>query len=190
MPDLIFIRHSSTIVDRNIPSRDWPLTPAGIDLCVPLAEKLTDYDIDALYTSTEAKAIETGKIVSEVLNVPVRQADGLHEHDRSGAGFIDNAEDFDSLVARFFAEPSELLWGHETADEAYARFSRNVEDIISNHPESSVGIVSHGTVMTLFVSRICGVDPFAFWKRLQLPSFVVLSYPQYSLQVDITGVNR
>lgn len=188
MSMLVLIRHSVTKIDRNTPSRDWPLTPAGLDLCVPLAEKLSDYGIDTLITSTETKAIETGKVVSAVLNVPVQSAAGLHEHERSGTGFIEKAEDFDSLVARFFTEASELVWGNETADEAYARFSQSVESIVSSHSGANVGIVSHGTVMSLFVSHVCGLDPFAFWNRLQLPSFIVLSYPKYSILEDITGV--
>jgi len=35
-------------------------------------------------------------------------------------------------------------------------------------------IVSHGTVISLFVAWLTGVDGFLLWKELGLPSLVVL----------------
>jgi broad specificity phosphatase PhoE len=42
-------------------------------------------------------------------------------------------------------------------------------------------ILTHGTVLSLFVSRATGMEPFALWNRLGLPSFVVLRFPQLEL---------
>ena len=36
----------------------------------------------------------------------------------------------------------------------------------------------YGTVITLFVAAHAKIDPFAFWKRLGLPSFVVMGVPR------------
>ena len=38
-------------------------------------------------------------------------------------------------------------------------------------------MVTHGTVMTLYVASIADVDPMCFWRRLGLPSYVVLGLP-------------
>ena len=38
-------------------------------------------------------------------------------------------------------------------------------------------MVTHGTVMTLYVASVAGVQPMRFWHRLGLPSFVVLTLP-------------
>ncbi len=43
-------------------------------------------------------------------------------------------------------------------------------------------VVAHGTVITLFVARRAGLEPFPFWKRLGLPAFVALSLPDYAVQ--------
>ena len=36
----------------------------------------------------------------------------------------------------------------------------------------------YGTVITLFVATHTKIEPFAFWKGLGLPSFVVMGVPQ------------
>lgn len=68
--------------------------------------------------------------------------------------------------------------GKEIADQAYDRFSQAVSDVLKSYPSHDLAIVSHGTVISLFVSRRCGIPPFEFWQRLGLPSYVVLSLPE------------
>jgi hypothetical protein len=41
--------------------------------------------------------------------------------------------------------------------------------------------VAHDTVISLYVARIAGLEPAVLWKRLGLPSFVVLSLPDLEL---------
>jgi broad specificity phosphatase PhoE len=53
--------------------------------------------------------------------------------------------------------------------------------VLERHPDQTVAIVSHGTVITLYVARAAGVEPFAFWQGLGLPAFVVLSWPRLGL---------
>jgi broad specificity phosphatase PhoE len=38
---------------------------------------------------------------------------------------------------------------------------------------ADVGIVSHGTVISLFAERRAGVEPFGLWRRMGLPSYIV-----------------
>jgi broad specificity phosphatase PhoE len=56
------------------------------------------------------------------------------------------------------------------------------------HPGKNIVVVSHGTVITLFVEKFNGIDPFSFWKKLDLPSFVVLSLPQHKLVTTIETI--
>jgi broad specificity phosphatase PhoE len=71
--------------------------------------------------------------------------------------------------------------GSETADEAHARYAAAVSDVVAQHPTGNLAIVSHGTVMTLFVSRLMNLDPVPFWRRLGLPAYAVLSLPDHKL---------
>ena len=131
--------------------------------------------------------METAQIVSEALGAPWHTAEGLHEHDRSNVGWL-SKEQLEAGVADFFARPAELVMGRETANQAHTRFSDAVAGGVAQHPDQNVIVVTHGTVVTLYVSRLAGVEPFAFWKRLSLPSFVALSLPDLRLQTVVEDV--
>ena len=112
--------------------------------------------------------------------VPHREFEGLHEHDRSNVEFLPS-EDFDLAVASFFQSPDELVLGRETALQAKERFSAAIQTVMADPADGDIVIVSHGTVMALYVARWAGVEAVAFWRRLGLPSFVVLSLPDHEM---------
>jgi len=151
-----------------------------------LAGGLSAYGLDAVVSSQESKAVETGQIVATTLGLPFETAPGLHEHERGVVTDLGSPEDFGAQVARFFAHPDQLVLGYETADEAHARFARAVASVIARRPAAHIAVVSHGTVMTLFIARATGLDPTAFWKSLALPCFAVLSLPDLDLLEMVT----
>ena len=101
---------------------------------------------------------------------------------------LDTFEQFQANVARLLHSPSELVFGAETGDQARERFAAAVDDALKRHPVGNVAIVSHGTVMTLFLARTAGIDPVPFWKGLGLPAFVVLSHPEMAILEVIASV--
>ena len=78
------------------------------------------------------------------------------------------------LYARFFEKPDIPVFGDETADQAHERFSGAVQSILSEYKTNKIAIVAHGTVISLFVSRLTGKSGFKIWSELGLPCFVVL----------------
>ena len=180
MPKLIFVKHSQPQIDPLMPALEWHLSEEGRLRCLPLADQLAAYEPNVIVASTEPKAIETARIVAERLDRPFEIAGGLHEHDRSNVAFY-SPQVFDAAIATFFQKPGELVFGRETAWQAQERFSKAVEDVLERYKDKNVGIVAHGTVITLFVAAHAKIEPFAFWKRLGLPSFVVMSLPDLEL---------
>ncbi len=176
MPKLILVKHAQPQIDPFMPAREWPLSPEGKLLCRTLANKLAAYEPDVIVSSTEPKAVETARIVAERLQRPFEIVEGLHEHDRSNVPFY-SPQVFDQSVATFFQQPTELVFGRETAAQARERFSRAIEGVLEKYPDSNVAIVAHGTVMTLFVAAHAQIESFAFWKGLGMPSFVVMERP-------------
>ena len=187
MRKLILVRHSLPVVTGNQTPSHWQLSPEGRHRCGRLAELLADYHPSVIVTSTEPKAIETGQIVGERLGVPVGITANLHEHERPGTD-LGTLEQFQAKVARLFEHPGELIFGAETGDEACERFSAAIDGVMNGHPAGNVAIVSHGTVMTLFLANATGIDPIPFWKDLGLPAFVALSYPELSLLDVVASV--
>ena len=90
-------------------------------------------------------------------------------------------EAFEARVRDLFARPSELVFGSETADQARRRYTMAVMRLVTS-TSADVVIVSHGTVITLFVAEAAGVNPFAFWQRLEMPSAVTLSLPDLKVE--------
>ncbi len=181
MRKLILVKHSVPKISPAVPAAEWSLSHEGRAHCKLLAESLIAYRPSVVITSKELKAVETGRIIAHALNLPFATTDGLHEHDRRNEPFYDCAETFRKRVREMFEEPSQLVMGNETADAAHERFAVAVRDVLENHPTVNPVIVSHGTVITLLTARANGIEPFSFWKRLGLPSFVVLTLPDFRL---------
>jgi broad specificity phosphatase PhoE len=173
--DLIFFRHSLPVIDPATPAREWRLSEEGQRRCRLLAERLADFNPQRIVSSLEPKALETAQIVAETIGLPYESVEGLHEHVRSRTGHT-SQEAFEASVKVFFEQPDQLVFGDETADQAHARFVQSVVAIQERYPcQIPLVIVTHGTVITLFVARACGVDPFHFWKSLKLPCMVIFS---------------
>lgn len=178
MRRLVLVRHSLPQMAPGLPASLWALSEEGRHRCRPLAEALAAFQPDVIVSSREAKAVETGRLVAERLGKPFETADGLHEHERSNVSFA-GRERFEAAVAEFFARPDELVFGDETAQQALGRFSQAIYAVIAR--QQTIAVVTHGTVMTLFVAHVAGVEPFSFWCGLGLPAFVVLSWPGFEL---------
>jgi broad specificity phosphatase PhoE len=187
MSHLILVRHSLPDIIPTLPASQWRLSVEGQRRCRILADRLAIYRPKAMVTSTEPKAIETGQLVAERLGLSQKTTVGLHEHERPDAGF-GTREQFEASVAGLFARPDELIFGAETADQAHTRFRKAVDGVLAGYPHQTVAIVSHGTVMSLFMARATGLEPFPFWWRLGLPAFVVLSLPDLALEVFVEQV--
>ena len=186
---LILMRHSLPDINPELPSHHWKLSDEGQRRCEPLAESLAKYHLDKIFTSIEPKANETGQILSQLLNRPFQIADGLHEHERDNVEFFKSTRGFEAVIAEFFARPNELVFGRETADQAHQRFSTAIDALTERHKDNDLAVVTHGTVMTLFVSRITGVKPFTFWQCLDLPSFAALTLPNLELIEVVESVS-
>lgn len=179
---LILIKHSLPEIVPSIPANQWHLSPTGRQRCEQLAAQLDVYSPEVFVTSNEPKAQETAQIVAKILGRSCTTALNLHEHDRSNEMYFPTKKQFEDRVALFFAHVHTLVFGQETAADAHARFASAMSTEIARHPGRTVAIVAHGTVITLFVARACGLQPFPLWKRLGLPSFVVLTLPNLHLK--------
>lgn len=179
MRNLILVKHSLPDIIPTVPAHQWHLSEVGRLRCQPLAAKIAGYSPQVIVSSHEPKALETARIVAKHLNgVSTFQiVDGLQEHDRSSVEW-QNEEQFEARVAEFFGQPQILSMGQETAVQAYERFAQTVASVIEDYPRSNIAVVAHGTVITLLVAQASGLEPFGLWKRLGLPSLVVLSLPK------------
>jgi len=188
MRRLFLIRHAAPAKNPAVPAREWALSPTGRADAERLAEMLTPFAPAviipnvpaAIIASDELKAQQTAQPLADRLGMSVEVIPGLHEHERRTVGYLDD-ETFQATMARFFAEPDTLVFGEETASQALKRFTRAVEDTLARHPEGDIVIVTHGTVMSLFVAAHSIIKPMDFWWHLHLPAWVIFSVPDFTM---------
>jgi broad specificity phosphatase PhoE len=169
---LILVKHAMPDIDPAVPSREWRLSDDGRASCERLAEHLAPSSPVLVVSSAEPKAIQTGQLAALHLGIPFTIAEGLHENDRTGFPFLKSPR-FEQRFAEYFANPDEVVIGQETAEAAFVRFSTAVARVERNAPAGTLVIVAHGTVISLLVGQLAGLDPFALWQQLGLPSYVV-----------------
>ncbi len=120
----------------------------------------------------------TGRALADVLPLPTEAVPGLQEHDRRGVPYFANKADFETAVAQLFARSDELVFGNETAVQALTRFTQAVNDQLAAQPQGNLAIVSHGTILTLYICQHNPqLTPFAFWQALTLPCAFILTLP-------------
>jgi len=173
---LVLVKHSLPAIDRDRPPSRWTLSHEGRLRAAALADHLARFTPAVLYASPAPKTIETATIAAERLGVAVEPVAGLEEHARDTEP-ITTPEDFRMRAKRLFEEPDRVVFGTESATAARRRFTRALMGVVAGRPGGDLVVVSHGTVITLFVSAAAGVEPYAFWNRLGLPSYVVLALP-------------
>lgn len=177
---LILIRHSQSQPVPGVPPAHWRLTARGRERCDPLADILKSFDLQKIYCSDEAKAVETAELAARPLKLTVEVVQDVHEHVRTGAPFL-TQDAFAATLQQFFAEPHTLIFGAETAHEARQRFSRAVRDLVARESNSDVALVTHGTVISLFVGAHSSWDPYLFWQELDQPAVIVFTVPSFTL---------
>ena len=188
MTKLILVRHAAPATDACVAPNQWPLSESGRRGARLLAQLVTPYLPAALISSREAKAAETAALLARELGTRYTTAPGLHEHNRASVGWVVEPE-YRAGMAALFAQPAEVVFGDESADQAFERFRAAVHDVLALFPDQNVVLVTHGTVMTLLITRLqADPDPLVFWRRLGLPAVAVLDRPDLKLEQLIEKV--
>jgi broad specificity phosphatase PhoE len=181
MPVLILVRHSISRQQPGVSAHEWELTDEGRARCKVLAERLKVYQPEIIITSPEPKAQQTAKILAAELGKRLEVEADLQEHRRATATYFADIREFEAKVHEMLTKPDELIFGEETGTAAYNRFRRAIESILARHPARNVAAVTHGTVMSLFVAQVAGINPINFWQDLGMPAYVALSLSDFQI---------
>jgi 2,3-bisphosphoglycerate-dependent phosphoglycerate mutase len=189
MPKLVLIKHAMPEVQPGLPPSMWPLSQEGRRSCEALVAPLRPLGLERVMGSREPKATETGRALALGLGVPFEVREGLHEHERGHEGFEPDRPAFESKIEGLFENKAERVYGSESGTESLERFRASVLAIVAENEAESVAIVAHGTVISLLVAESCGLDGFELWRRLGLPSYVVLETPKLRLLDVVESVS-
>lgn len=140
---LYIVRHGETDWnrDRRIQGQtDIPLNDEGLRQAEALRDALEDIVLHAVYASDLERAWHTAAVVAEPRGLAVRQRPALREkHFGTWEGLTD------AEVSARFPEAVPGSWGDgETAAELAARVVGAIDEIVTDHDDESVLVVSHG----------------------------------------------
>lgn len=157
MTTAYFITHPDVVLDPSVPIGRWSLSERGRSRMRSLLEKAWIRDLGHVFSSSEQKALDGARILSEALRIPHTVLPELGESDRSATGFLPPAE-FWKVVDEFFSQPERSVRGWERARDAQARIVAAVGEALRLAPEgASIACISHGGVGTLLLCHLKGV---------------------------------
>jgi broad specificity phosphatase PhoE len=171
MRQLFLIRHASPVIQPGTPPRDWALSERGVEEAQALAKVAQTWGLEALYTSSEAKARSTGLIIADALELFANVVDGFDE--LRMPDWIANADEFNQAVREILEDGGDLPRGAERADQAAARFADGVDLVAQG--AFPAAIVSHGRVLTAWLTQTIGLaTPYETWRTMPMPGWACI----------------
>lgn len=158
---IYLFRHGETDwnkIDRLQYHADIDLNETGILQAKMNANNLKDKGIQYIYSSPLKRAYNTGKMLADLINVKIGIVDNLKEVD-GGSWTGKSKEETKEILGeenynRLYHSKDELLDFRfpdgETKLEARNRIYNCIIDICKNTPYNTIGISSHGFVLTEF----------------------------------------
>jgi broad specificity phosphatase PhoE len=174
MAYLYLIRHPSTRPDPAIPPSQWWLSDAGRAQVHALVNLPIWKEVSTVYTSTQPKSSVVGELVNLAHGIPFMPLIALDEARRDR--WLD-PEAFEAAQRAFFAHPADSpVRGWECARSAGLRFIAALDHLLGVHkPADSLAIVSHATVLALYVAHLRDVTPtYDQWRKIGFAAIMVI----------------
>jgi broad specificity phosphatase PhoE len=180
MVRLHLVRHAAVTVRPERPGAEWHLSPEGRSAAEELAALPDWASVAAVYCSPEPKAVATAQRIAARHGLRIAFDPDLREVE--GRAWVD--EGYADLVRRYLA--GEPAGGWEPRDEAARRVRACIDAIAARHDGEDAAVVSHGLALTLYLSRVTGLDgggAFELWRSIAFPDRAVVEVDRGSARV-------
>lgn len=147
---LFFIRHAQSYQSTDKLHYEWPLSDHGQNQARKLTTVLLPLKMDFIYSSPFIRCRQTIAPYIEHTGISLQIHEDLRERHVTDTVVDNFLEIWNRSWADFnYAEP-----GCENSITAQNRFSKAIDEIISKHRGSKIGICTHGNVIGLFLNKI------------------------------------
>jgi broad specificity phosphatase PhoE len=170
---IYLIRHGATMLsaeDRFAGAVDVDLSDEGRRQAQALAVRLADDHIRAVYCSPMRRTVETAGIVARPHELKPITRDGLREihHGRWESMRRGEVEaQFPEEYAAWEEDPFTYApLGGESGLSVMARALPVIREIVAQHRDENVAVVSHKATIRLLLSSLLGFDPRGYRDRL------------------------
>jgi len=173
MTEIILVRHGET--EWNVGEifrgrADVELSENGIKQAELLAEFLGNEKIDAVYSSSMKRALNTAKVIAHHHNLDVEITSGLMEIDFGrwqGMSRQEVIERYPELYKEWTTRPDRVtLPGGESLNDVRERVTIFINEVVARY-EGTVVLVAHRVVNKVLICTLLGLDNSHFWNIRQ-----------------------
>ncbi len=183
MTRIIVIRHGQTAWNEGEGERfrgraDVELDEKGIRQAKATAARIAHWEIAAIYSSPLKRALSTARILAEPLKLPWQPLEGLidiHYGRWQGLSLKEAATDNSQLYELWLKSPHLITFPQgENLEQVRKRVTSAVDNLVSQHREQTIVLVSHKVVCKMLFCSLLGLDTSHFWQVQQDPCAINL----------------
>jgi broad specificity phosphatase PhoE len=174
MTTLFLVRHGRTGWNKEQIFRghkDVPLDEVGREEALLVGERLKGEKIKAVFSSPLSRAKETAQAIAQFRKVEVEVLAGLTDlnfGEWEGMSRKEVQERYPDLYGQWQGVPHKVIFpGGEGLAAVRSRAMKAVKEIIGNHPQEAVALVSHRVVLKVLICALLGLDNSHFWNIAQ-----------------------
>ncbi len=174
MKKLYIVRHGETNWNKEGRTQgrsDSQLTAQGLCQARGLARALEKEGIEAIYSSTLKRAASTAMVIGQALNIPIYNSDELVEigfGQWEGLTLQEIQAQFPNQLKGWHQAPHRAsIPGGEGISMAQKRIKLYIDYLIKNCNLERVLIVSHGTIIKLYLMALLEMNLSQFYKLKQ-----------------------
>lgn len=190
MAKLLLIRHGQTTgnsAERFWGRTDVALSEVGLQQAERLRNRLAGEKIDAVYTSSLRRALQTAEIIAAWREVVITPCPELREIDFGrieGLTFDEISQQFPEIAGAWFHPDLSLRFpGGESFIDLNSRVAAFLPRLAGHAQGETVLIVAHSGVLRLLICNLMGLE-LRHWRQLHLglASLSVLNtYPEIAI---------
>ncbi|WP_409252597.1 histidine phosphatase family protein [Bacillus sp. SCS-153A] len=180
MTVIYMVRHAHSVF--NLEEEETRgLSVQGMKDAERVKELLLDEKIDAVYSSSYTRAIQTVQDLADVHNLHVQLDERFRERDLAAKDYV--LKNPEKAMQKVFAHPDLSLPGGESNNEVKARGTAALKELLQKHKGQSVAVGIHGHIMTITMGAFNpAYGTFEFWKSTTKPDIYKLVFEGEELQ--------
>ena len=170
---LYLVRHGATPLtaeDRFSGAENVHLSEEGRAQASRLAQRMADDEINAVYCSPLDRTLETAKIIAKPHQLTPILKDGLREISHGHWEGLSRKEVEEQYSEEYLAWESDPFTfapeGGESGISVLARALPVIREVVVNHKDKNVMVVSHKATLRIIISSLLGFDVRGYRDRL------------------------
>jgi len=174
MTKVILVRHGQTVWNLEMKYQghtDIALTEKGVKQAQLVADALAEDTIAGVYSSDLSRAYNTAEIIACKHDLPVIAIPELREvsfGEWEGLSYDKINHNWPELMSKLFTHPDEIrIPGGETFRELKDRAQTAIQRLITNHPNETIIVVSHGGTIRTVICAALGIPLNNVWNIRQ-----------------------